>query len=94
MIFDFEYVLESFECEIVFYNIIVFNFVRLNDFVLVSENWFYVICLLKWLLLELFLYFRFGEVLFYDGFRVRVAVGGYIFVNGINIFLDYRFIIF
>lgn len=38
MIFDFEYVLESFECEIVFYNIIVFNFVRLNDFVLVSEN--------------------------------------------------------
>lgn len=93
MIFDFEHVLESFECETVPYNIIAFNSARLNDLVLVSENQFYVTCSLKWSLLELFLHLRFGEVLFYDGSRVRVAAGGHIFANGINISPDHRFIV-
>lgn len=65
-------------------------FNELNDLVLVSENQFYVTCSLKWSLLEIFLHLRFGEVLFYDGSRVRVAAGGHIFANGINISPDHR----
>lgn len=36
------------------------------------------------------LFYEFGEVLFYDGSRVRVAAGGHIFANGINISPDHR----
>lgn len=67
-------------------------FYELNDLVLVSENQFYVTCSLKWSPLELFLHLRFGEVLFYDGSRVRVAAGGHIFANGINISPDHRLV--
>lgn len=64
----------------------------LNDLVLVSENQFYVTCSLRWSLLEIFLHLRFGEVLFYDGSSVRVAAGGHIFANGINISPNLRFV--
>ncbi|XP_061197023.1 serum paraoxonase/arylesterase 1-like [Saccostrea echinata] len=67
-------------------------FSSLNDIVLVQENQFYVTCSQKWTRLELFLHIKMGEVLFYDGIKVKVVAGGHLFANGINVSPDQRFV--